>query len=138
MVRGTVRRRGRLRRPDHKEEGVKIEERWLDSVIVLDLTGKLGASDDVGLLKDKINSVTLQGHRQILLNLGAVPYIDSCGLGELVAAHTTVTRGGGEIKLVNLTARVQDLLAICRLSNAFETFDSEADALRSFAGVSRV
>ena len=75
MVRGTVRRRGRLRRPDHKEEGVKIEERWLDSVIVLDLTGKLGASDDVGLLKDKINSVTLQGHRQILLNLGAVPHI---------------------------------------------------------------
>jgi anti-sigma B factor antagonist len=117
---------------------VKIEERWLDSVIVLDLTGKLGAGDDVGLLKDKINSVTLQGHRQILLNLGGVPHIDSTGLGELVAAHTTVTRGGGEIKLVNLTARVQDLLAICRLSNTFETFASEADALQSFAGVSRV
>jgi anti-sigma B factor antagonist len=117
---------------------VKIEERWLDSVIVLDLTGKLGAGDDVGLLKDKINSVTLQGHRQILLNLGGVPHIDSNGLGELISARTTVARSGGEMKLLNLTARVQDLLAICRLSNAFETFDSEADALQSFAHVSRV
>lgn len=117
---------------------MKIEERWLDPVIVLDLTGKLGAGDDIGLLKDKIKSVTLQGHWQILLNLGGVPHIDSSGLGELVAAHATVTRDGGEIKLAHLTARVQDLLAICRLSNAFETFDSEADALQSFESVSRV
>lgn len=117
---------------------MKIEERWLGPVMVLDVIGRLGAGDGVGLLKDKINSVTLQGHRQVLLNLGGVPHIDSNGLGELIAARTTVTRSGGDIKLVNLTARVQDLLAICRLSNVFETFDSEADALQSFAVVSRV
>jgi anti-sigma B factor antagonist len=125
-------------RPELQEEGMRIDERWLEPVMVLDVTGRLGAGDGVGLLKDKINSVTLQGHRQILLNLGGVPHIDSSGLGELVAARTTVARSGGEIKLLNLTARVQDLLAICRLSNVFETFDSEADALQSFAGVSRV
>lgn len=127
-----------MRDPNGEEEVVKIEERWLEPVIVLDVTGRLAAGDGVGLLKDKINSVTLQGHRQVLLNLADVPHIDSNGLGELIAAQTTVTRSGGEIKLVNLTARVQDLLAICRLSNVFETFDSEADALQSFASVSRV
>ncbi len=114
---------------------MKIEERPIGSVIVLDLAGKLAAGDGDGLLKDKINSLTMQGHRQILLNLGGVSYIDSNGLGELVASHTTVTRNGGQIKLLNLTTRVQDLLAICRLSTVFETFDSEADALRSYERV---
>ena len=114
---------------------MKIEERPIGSVIVLDLAGKLVAGEDDGQLKDKINSLVLQAHRQILLNLGGVSYIDSNGLGELVASHTTVTRNEGRIKLLNLTTRVQDLLAICRLSTVFETFDSEADALRSFEGV---
>ena len=114
---------------------MKIEERPIGSVIVLDLAGKLVAGEGDGRLKDKINSLVLQAHRQILLNLGGVSYIDSNGLGELVASHTTVTRNGGQIKLLNLTKRVQDLLAICRLSTVFETFESEADALRSFEGV---
>jgi anti-sigma B factor antagonist len=69
------------------------------------------------------------------LNLGGVSHIDSNGLGELVASHTTVSRNGGQIKLLNLTSRVQDLLSICRLSTVFETFDSEADALHSFVAV---
>jgi anti-sigma B factor antagonist len=114
---------------------VKIEERPIGSVIVLDLAGKLAAGDGDGRLKDKINSLTMEGHRHIVLNLGGVSYIDSNGLGELVSSLTTVTRNGGQIKLLNLTTRVQDLLAICRLSTVFETFDSEADALHSFEGV---
>ena len=114
---------------------MKIEERPVGSVIVLDLAGKLVAGEGVGRLKDKINSLVLQGNREILLNLGGVSYIDSNGLGELVASHTTVIRNQGHIKLVNLTARVQDLLAICRLTTVFESFDTEADALRSYERV---
>ncbi len=114
---------------------MKIEERPVGSVVVLDLAGRLVAGEGVGQLKDKINSLILQGTRQILMNLANVSYIDSNGLGELVASHTTMVRNEGQIKLVNLTTRVQDLLAICRLSTVFETFDSEADALRSYEGV---
>jgi anti-sigma B factor antagonist len=118
-----------------KEKAVKIQQRPVGSIVVLDLAGKLVAGEGDGRLKDKINSLTMQGYRQILLNLGGVSYIDSNGLGELIASHTTVTRNGGQIKLLNLTTRVQDLLAICRLLTVFETYESEADALRSFAAV---
>lgn len=121
-----------------KEKVVKIEERTVGHVVVLDMAGRLVAGESQGRLKDKINSLTMQGRLQILLNLGEVSYIDSTGLGELVSSYSTVTRHGGQIKLLNLTTRVQDLLAICRLSTVFETFDSEADALSSFIVVSSV
>lgn len=114
---------------------MKIEERPLGAVVVLDLAGRLVAGEGVGQLKDKVNSLILEGHHQLLINLGGVSYIDSNGLGELVASHTTMLRNGGQVKLVNLTTRVQDLLAICRLSTVFESFDSEAEAMQSYAGV---
>jgi anti-sigma B factor antagonist len=120
------------------ENVVKIEERIVGSVVVLDMAGRLVAGTSQGQLKDKINSLVVQGRQQILLNLGEVSYIDSTGLGELVASHSTVRRHGGHIKLLNLTTKVQDLLTICHLSTVFETFESEADALRSFAAVSAV
>jgi len=111
---------------------VKIEERTIGPVVVLDMAGRLVAGESQGQLKDKINSLTMQGRLQILLNLAEVSYIDSTGLGELVSSYSTVTRHRGQIKLLNLTAKVQDLLAICRLSTVFETFESEAEALSSF------
>jgi len=117
---------------------VKIEERTVGPVVVLDMAGRLVAGESQGRLKDKINSLTMQGRLQILLNLGEVSYIDSTGLGELVSSYSTVTRHSGHIKLVNLTEKVQDLIAICRLSTVFETFDSEADALSSFIVVSSI
>ena len=109
-----------------------IQERIVGPIIVLDLSGRLVLGDGDGLLKDKINSLTFQGHHQILLNLAGLSYIDSCGLGELVAAYSTVTRQGGQIKLVNLTRRVQDVLAVVKLLTVFDAFDSEAEALKSF------
>jgi anti-sigma B factor antagonist len=121
-----------------KENVVKIEERIVGSVVVLDMAGRLVAGESQGRLKDKINSLTMQGRHQVLLNLAEVSYIDSTGLGELVASYSTVTRNKGQIKLLNLTTRVQDLLTICRLSTVFETYESEADALRSFSAVSTV
>ncbi len=121
-----------------KEDVVRIEERTVGPVVVLDMAGKLVAGESQGRLKDKINSLMLQGRVQIVLNLGEVSYIDSTGLGELVSSHSTVTRHGGHIKLLNLTKKVQDLMAICRLSTVFETFDSETVALGSFVVVSSV
>jgi anti-anti-sigma factor len=114
---------------------VDMQERAVGSVVVLDLSGRLVAGDGAGRLKDKINSLILQERLQILMNLEGVSYIDSNGLGELVASHTSIARHGGQIKLANLTTRVQDLLAICRLATVFDSYDSEADALRSFTAI---
>ena len=112
---------------------MQIEERIVGDVVVLDLKGKvtLGGGDE--LLKDKINSLVNQGRRKVVLNLAAVPYIDSAGLGEIVRTYTTVSRQGGSLKLMSLTKRITDLLTITKLVNVFETFDSEADAVRSFS-----
>jgi anti-sigma B factor antagonist len=111
---------------------MQIEERVVGNVTILDLKGKITLGEGDEALKDKINSLVLQDRRQILLNLGAVPYIDSAGLGEIVRTYTTVSRQGGSLKLVNLTKRITDLLSITKLLTVFETFDTEADALQSF------
>ena len=111
---------------------MQIDERVVDGVTILDLKGKMTLGEGDELLKDKINSLTLQNRRQILLNLEGVPYIDSAGLGELVRTYTTVSRQGGSLKLLSLTKRITDLLAITKLLTVFETYDSEADAVRSF------
>jgi len=110
-----------------------IEERSAGDVTLLDLKGKMTLGDGDELLKDKVNSLANQGNRKLLLNLAEVPYIDSAGLGAIVGAYTTVTRQGGQLKLLNLTKRITDLLAITKLLTVFETYENEADAVRSFA-----
>ena len=116
---------------------MQIEERISSDVTILDLKGRMTLGEGDTLLKDKINSLLMQGHRKLVLNLGGVPYVDSAGLGEIVRTYTTVSRQGGSLKLLNLTKRIQDLLLITKLLTVFETFDSESDAVRSFtsAGV---
>jgi anti-sigma B factor antagonist len=109
-----------------------IEERVVGDVTILDLKGKMTLGEGDELLKDKINSLIHQGQKKLLLNLEGVPYIDSAGLGEIVRTYTTVSRQGGNLKLVNLTKRITDLLSITKLLTVFETFDSEAEALKSF------
>ena len=111
---------------------MQIEERTVDGVTVLDLKGKMTLGEGDELLKDKLNSLMNQGRTKILLNLEGVPYIDSAGLGEIVRTYTTVSRQSGTMKLVNLTKRITDLLAITKLLTVFETYDNEADAVRSF------
>jgi anti-sigma B factor antagonist len=111
---------------------MQIEERVVNDVTVLDLKGKITLGDGDEALKDKINSLVMQNRRRILLNLAEVPYIDSAGLGEVVRTYTTVSRQGGQLKLVNLTKRITDLLSITKLLTVFETFESEADALKTF------
>jgi anti-sigma B factor antagonist len=109
-----------------------ITEKSSGAVTVLDLNGRLVAGEGTQRLKDKVNSLVFQNRAQIVLNLGAVSHIDSTGLGEIVACLTTVTKGGGKLKLANVAKRNQDLLSITKLATVFETFDSEADAVRSF------
>ena len=109
-----------------------IEERSTGDVTILDLKGRMTMGEGDELLKDKINSLILQGRKKLVLNLGGVPYVDSAGLGEIVRTYTTVSRQGGSLKLVNLTKRITDLLSITKLLTIFDTFDSEADAVRSF------
>ena len=111
---------------------MQIEERVVGDVTILDLKGKITLGEGDEALKDKINSLVLQDRRRILLNLAEVPYIDSAGLGEIVRTYTTVSRQGGQLKLVNLTKRIMDLRSITKLLTVFETFDSEADALQSY------
>jgi anti-sigma B factor antagonist len=117
---------------------MQIEERNVGDVIVLDLKGKITLGQGDELLKDKVNSLVNQGHRKILLNLADVPYVDSAGLGEIVRTYTTVSRQGGSLKLLNLTKRITDLLAITKLLTVFETFDAERDAVRSFSASAQV
>ncbi|HJY35007.1 MAG TPA: STAS domain-containing protein [Vicinamibacterales bacterium] len=109
-----------------------IEERVIGDITVLDLKGKMTLGEGDELLKDKINSLIHQGQKKLLLNLEGVPYIDSAGLGEIVRTYTTVSRQGGNLKLVNLTKRITDLLSITKLLTVFETFDNEPEALKSF------
>ena len=112
---------------------MQIEERAVGDVMVLDLKGKVTLGEGDELLKDKVNSLVNQGHKKIVLNLAEVPYIDSAGLGEIVRTYTTVSRQGGSLKLLGLTKRITDLLSITKLLTVFETYDKEADAIRSFS-----
>ncbi len=112
---------------------MQIEERVVGEVTILDLKGKITLGEGDEVLKDKINSLILQDRKRILLNFESVPYIDSAGLGEIVRTYTTVSRQGGQLKLVNLTKRITDLLSITKLLTVFETFDNEQDALKSYS-----
>ncbi len=109
-----------------------IEQRSVGDVTVIDLKGKMTLGEGDELLRDKVNSLIQQNLKKIVLNLAEVPYIDSAGLGEIVRTYTTVSRQGGQLKLLNLTKRITDLLSITKLLTVFETFDNENDALRSF------
>ena len=111
---------------------ITITERPLERVTVLDLVGRLTIDRGAQHLKDKINSLIAQDRTLIVLNLKDVPYIDSGGLGQLVASFGTVMRAKGALKLMNVSSRNHDLLSITRLVTVFESFDSEAEAVQSF------
>jgi anti-sigma B factor antagonist len=112
---------------------MQIDERTISDVVVLDIKGRVQLGEGDEMLKDKVNSLLNQGRKKIVLNLAEVPYIDSAGLGEVVRTFTTVSRQGGQLKLLNLTKRITDLLAITKLLTVFDTYDSEQDAVQSFS-----
>lgn len=110
----------------------KITTRQVDAVTVLDVSGKITLGEGSSALRDALHAAVAAGNKKILLNLGEVNYIDSSGIGELVAGFTSVSNAGGQLKLLNLTKRVQDLLQITKLYTVFDVHDDEAHALRSF------
>ena len=105
--------------------------RRLDDVVILDLSGRITMGEGTLIVRDHIQKLLDGGERKFLLNLAEVDYIDSSGLGELVISFTTVRNQGGELKLLDLTRRVRDLLQITKLLTVFEVFDNEAEALKS-------
>jgi len=108
-----------------------LNARRLDDVVIMDLSGRITMGEGTLILRHQIKKLLDAGDRKFLLNLSDVDYIDSSGLGELVTSFTTVRNQGGQLKLLNLTRRVQDLLQITKLLTVFESFDSEAEALKS-------
>ena len=111
---------------------MKIEERAVEGVTILDLHGKMLIGEGDELLREKINSLVENGTEKIVLNLAEVPYVDSAGLGEIVRCYTTVSRKNGQLKLLNLTKRIHDLLAITKLLTVFDSYDDETEAIKSF------
>ena len=111
---------------------LSIKQRQAGDVAVLDLDGQVRMGDSATALRGAIRGLVAGGNKKILLNLGGVKYVDSGGIGELIANYTTVGRSGGQMKLLNLTDKVQDLLVITKLLTVFDVYDNEAEALSSF------
>ena len=111
---------------------VKLTTRKVGDVSVIDAVGRITLGEGASSFRDTIREMVAGGDKKVLLNLGDVTYVDSSGIGELVSGFTTVTNQGGQLKLLNLTKRIQDLLQITKLYTVFEVFDDEAEAVRSF------
>jgi anti-sigma B factor antagonist len=111
---------------------LSISTRQLDGVTVLDLSGRITLGEGSVQLRDAIRDLISKGVKNILLNLGDVNYIDSSGLGELVSAFTTAKNQNADVKLLNLTKKVKDVLQVTKLYTVFDIYDDEASAIASF------
>lgn len=111
---------------------LNIKQRQAGDVAILDLDGEVRMGDSATALRGAIRGLVAGGKQKILLNLAGVRYIDSSGIGELIANYTTVGRGGGQLKLLNLTDKVQDLLVITKLLTVFDVYEQESEAMSSF------
>lgn len=111
---------------------LNISERQAGDVTILDLDGKITIGEGSIALRSTIRRLVGEGKKKILLNLAGVGYVDSSGIGELVSSFTAVNKESGQLKLLNLTQKIQDLLAITKLLTVFDTFENEGDALASY------
>src|SRR5580700_10118371 len=112
---------------------MKIKTRQVDGITIMDCSGRITLGEGSVQLRDAVRDLLSKGQKLILLNLGNITYIDSSGIGELVSAFTTVKNQGGELKLLNLTRKVHDLLQITKLYTVFDVKDDEASAIGAFA-----
>ncbi len=111
---------------------MKASNRQVNGVTVVDMSGRITLGEGSVILREAVKDLLGKGQKKILLNLGDVTYIDSSGIGELVSAFTSVRNQGGELKLLNLTKKVHDLLQITKLYTVFDIRDDEAGAIQSF------
>ncbi|HSR54437.1 MAG TPA: STAS domain-containing protein [Acidobacteriota bacterium] len=112
---------------------MKIEERKVSGVTILDVSGKITIGEGSAEIRNKVRDLLESGDKDILLNLGNVSYVDSSGIGELVSCYTTVTNQGGQLKLLNLTRKMRELLAITKLLTVFDDYKEEGAAIASFS-----
>lgn len=113
---------------------MELAQRNVGGVTVVDVSGKLTLTEGAGRLKDKVTSLLFEGNKQIVLNLANLSYLDSMGLGEMVACHSAAQRQGGAVKLAAAGKRIQDLLVLTKLLTVFDAYETEADAVKSFGG----
>jgi anti-sigma B factor antagonist len=111
---------------------MKATVRQVEGVVVVDLSGQIKLGEGSSTLRDTVKDLLSKGQKNILLNLGEISYIDSSGIGELVAAFTSVRNQGGELKLLKLTRKTHDLLQITKLYTVFDVKDDEAEAIAAF------
>jgi len=111
---------------------MKIANHQVDGITVLDLSGRITLGEGSVQLREAIRDLVARSHKNIVLNLGDVSYMDSSGVGELVTAYTTVKNQGGELKLVNLTKKIEDLMTITKLVTVFDIHPDEASAIAAF------
>lgn len=111
---------------------LKLAKRNVDGILAITCNGRIVFGEESSWLRDEVKKAVHDGHKRIVLNLGEVNYIDSGGLGTLVALHTTAQNAGGHIRLANLTKRVGDLMQVTKLLTVFEVHNSEYEALEAF------
>jgi len=111
---------------------LELNERQAGDVTILDMSGSVRMGEGAVALRNSIRGLADQGKTKILLNLSGVKNIDSSGIGELIANYTTISRDKGQLKLLNLTDKIRDLLVITKLLTVFDSFDNESEALSSF------
>jgi anti-sigma B factor antagonist len=112
---------------------MKIDSRTVGDIHVLDCSGKITLGEGTMAVRNTIRDILKSGGKKIVLNLADVNYIDSSGVGELVNTYTTVTNTGGQLKLLCLTKKVQEVLAITKLLTVFQVYDSEQATVASFS-----
>ena len=110
----------------------KATHREVSGIVVIDLSGRITLGEGSAMLREMVRELLNKGQKRIVLNLGDVNYIDSSGIGELVSGYTTAKNQGGELKLLNLTKKVHDLLQITKLYTVFDVHNDEDSALNSF------
>jgi anti-sigma B factor antagonist len=111
---------------------LKMTKRTVDGILAIECNGRIVFGEETSLLRDEVNKAIVDNIKRIVLNLGEVNYIDSGGLGTLVALHTTAHNAGASVRLANLTKRVGDLLQVTKLLTVFDVYNSEYEALESF------
>lgn len=114
---------------------MELVQRDIGTVTVLDLSGRLTLNDGSGLLRTAVTDLVSRGRTNIVLNLARLSYLDSAGLGEMVACYSSAAKAGGAVKLTHATDKINDLLSITKLLTVFDTFDAEPEALASFGHV---
>ena len=112
---------------------MKVSTREVDEVTIVDLSGQIKLGEGTTALRDTVKQLANKGRKKILLNLGEINYIDSSGIGELISAFTSVRKQGGDLMLLHLTKKVQDLLQITKLYTVFQVMDDEAAAIAAFS-----